>query len=67
MISGRQHLRKYKDKDKDKDKYKDKYKNNRQTYDVICFWNGNDKRSLIMQNMQNMHNMQNKDAWNLNY
>ena len=52
MISGRQHLRKYKDKDKDKDKekdkYKDKYKNNRQTYDVICFWKGDDKRILNM-------------------
>ena len=35
MISGRQHLRKYKDKDKEKDKYKDKYKNNRLTYDVM--------------------------------
>ena len=66
MICGRQHLRKYKDKDKDKDKekdkYKDKYKNNRQTYDVICFWNGNDKRSLIMQNMQNTKNMPNMEV-----
>ena len=25
----------------------DKYKNNRQTYVVICFWKGDDKRSLI--------------------
>ena len=54
MICGRQGLRKYKDKDTDKDKDKDKYKNNQQTYKVICFWKGDDKRSLIMQNMQNM-------------
>ena len=26
----------------------DKYRNNRQTYDTICFWKGDDKRSLIM-------------------
>ena len=34
--------------------YNDKYRNKRQTYDVICFWKGDDKRSLIMQNMQNV-------------
>ena len=60
MICGRQHLRKY--KYKDKDKHKDKYKNNRQTYDVICFWKGDDKRSLIMQNMQNTKNMPNMEV-----
>ena len=40
----------------------DKYKNNRQTYVVICFWKGDDKMSLIMQNMKNMQNMQNRPA-----
>ena len=40
--------------DKHKDKYKDKCKNNRQTYDVICFWKGDDNRSLIMKKVQNM-------------
>ena len=63
MICGRHGLRKkqYEDqyKDKHKDKYKDKYQNNRQTYDVICFWKGDDDRSLIMKNVQNMQNMQN--------
>ena len=45
---------KYKDKHRDKyknkyaDKCKDKYKNNRQTYDVLCFWKGDDNRTLIM-------------------
>ena len=39
--------------------YKDKYKNNRQTFIVICFWKGDDKMSLIMQNIQNMQRMQN--------
>ena len=29
------------------------------TYDVIYFWKGNDKRSLNTQNMQNMKSMQN--------
>ena len=47
MICGSQGLRKYKYKDKHKEKYKDKYKNNQQTHDVICFWKGDDKRSLI--------------------
>ena len=51
--------KKYKYKDKHKDKYKDKSKKNGQTYDVICFWKENDKRSLIMKNVQNMQNMQN--------
>ena len=57
---GRQSLRKYRYKDKhnDKYKYKDKYKNKQQTYDAICFWKGDDKRSLIMKNMQNIKNMQ---------
>ena len=55
MISVRQGLRKC----KYKDKHKDKYKNNRQTYDVLCFWKGDDNRSLIMKNMQNMRIMQN--------
>ena len=41
-----------------KDKHKDKYKNNQQTYDVICFWKGDDNRSLIMKNVLNMKNMQ---------
>ena len=50
----KEHKYKYKDKDKHKDKYKDKYKNNRQTYDVICFWKGDDNRSLIMKIVQNM-------------
>ena len=59
MICSRHGLRKDKHKDKHKDKYKDKYKNNRQTYDVICFWKGDDKRSLIMINVQNMKDMQN--------
>ena len=58
MIRVAQGLRKYKYKDKHKvkykDKYKDKYKNNWQTYDVICFWKGDDNRILIMKNMQNM-------------
>ena len=60
MICVRQGLRKYQYKDKHKDKYndKDKYKNNRQTYDVICFWKGDDNRSLIMKNVQNMQDMQ---------
>ena len=49
-------LGKWKDKHKGKHGDKDKYKNNRQTYDVICFRKGDDKRSLIMQNMQNMQN-----------
>ena len=34
--------------------YNHKYKNNRQTYIVLCFWKGDDKMSLIMQNIQNM-------------
>ena len=38
---------------------KDKYKKNRETYDVICFWKGDDNRSLIMKNVQNMQKMQN--------
>ena len=61
MICVRQGLRKYKYKYKYKDKYKDKdkYKNTRQTYDVICFWKGDDNRSVIRKNMQNMQNMQN--------
>ena len=63
MICVRQGLRKYKYKDKHKDKYKDiykyKYNNSLQTYDVICFWKGDDKRSLIMKNVQNVQNMQN--------
>ena len=54
-IWSRQGLR----KDKHKDKYKDKYKNNRQTYDVICFWKGDDNRSLIMKNVVNIQSMQN--------
>ena len=33
-----------------------------QTYDVICFWKGDDNRSLIMQNMQNVQNMQNMQS-----
>ena len=41
--------------------YNDKYRTNRHTYDVICFWKGDDKRSLILQNMQVMPNMQNTD------
>ena len=45
--------------DKHKDKYKDKCKNNRHAYDIICFWKGDDNRSLIMKNVQNMQNMQN--------
>ena len=40
-------------------KYDYKYKNNRQTYDVICFWKGDDKRGLIVKKMQNMHDLQN--------
>ena len=55
MMCSRQGLRKYnykdKHRDKHKDKYKDKYKNNRQTYDIICFWKGDDNRSLIMKNV----------------
>ena len=51
MICGRQGLRKY--------KYRDKYRSNRQAYDDMCFCKGDDKRSLIMQNMQNRQNMQN--------
>ena len=39
--------------------YNDKYKNNGHTYVVICFWKGDDKMSLIMQNLPNMPNMQN--------
>ena len=31
----------------------------RTAYDVICFWKGDDKRSLIMKNVQNMKDMQN--------
>ena len=67
MVCVRQGLRNYKDKHKDKYNNKDKYKNNRQTYDIICFWRGDDNRSLIMknvvniqskQNIQNMQNMQ---------
>ena len=66
MICSRQGLRKDKHKDKHKDKYKDKYthkykdkyKNNQQTYDVICFWKGDDNRSLIMKNFVNMQSMQ---------
>ena len=64
MICGRQHLRKYKYKDKDK------YKNNRQTYDVICFWKGDDNRGLIMkivQNMQIMRNTQNMQIESAEY
>ena len=59
MICVRQGLRKYKYKYKYKDKYKDKdkYKNTRQTYDVICFWKGDDNRSLIMKSEQNMQNI----------
>ena len=67
MMCGRQGLRKYKykdkhrDKHKDKynDKYKDNYKNNQETYNVICFWKGDDNRSLIMKNVVNMQSMQN--------
>ena len=36
-----------------------KYKNTWQTYDVKCFLEGDDNRSLIMKNVQNMQNMQN--------
>ena len=63
MMCVRQGPRKYKykdkHKDKHKDKYKDKYKNSRQTYDVICFWKGDDNRSLIMKNVVNIQSMQN--------
>ena len=63
MICVRQGLKKYKHKYKhkykDKDKYKDKCKNNRPAYDFICFWKGDDNRSLIMKKVQNMQNMQN--------
>ena len=45
MICVRQGLGKYKFLDKDK--------NNRQTYDVKCFWKGDGNKSLIMKNMQN--------------
>ena len=45
----------YKDKVKHKEKHKDQYK----TYDVICFWKGDDNRSQIMKNKQNMQIMQN--------
>ena len=34
-------------------KYKDKHK------DVICFWKGDDNRSLIMKNVVNIQSMQN--------
>ena len=62
MICHRQGLE---DKNTNKNKntktntYNDRYKNNEQTYVVICFWKGDDKMSLIMQNMKNMQNMQN--------
>ena len=57
MICVRQGLRKYQYKDKYNDK--DKYKNNRQSSDVVCFWKGDDNRSVIRKNVQNMQNMQN--------
>ena len=53
MIYGSQGLRKKQYEDKDK------YKYNRQAYDIMCFWKGDDNRSLIMKNVQNMQNMQN--------
>ena len=55
MICDRQGLRKY----KYKDKHEEKYKNNRQAYGIICFWRGDDNRSVIRKNVQNMQNMQN--------
>ena len=62
MICGRQGLRTYKYRDNQKDKYIQRLIQEQPTdltYDVIRFWKGDDKRSLIMQNLQNMANMQN--------
>ena len=62
MICGSQGLRTYKYRDNHKGKYIQQQIQEQPTdltYDIIRFWKGDDKRSLIMRNLQNMHNMQN--------